>query len=665
MASEQAEGKTREVGPTSDIYALGAIYYELLTGRPPFRGATVLDTIQQVKTAEPVPPSRLVPGLQRDAETIALKCLQKEPSQRYLTAGALADDLDRFLRGEPIAARPIGRWERAGRWCLRNKVVAASLATVALSLLTATVVSVLFGLRADRARQAEAEGRRGETKAKQEAVQARRDVRQQLIDLSTESGLTAAREGDHTLALLWFARTAQLSVGYPEREELSRIRYANWLRHVWTPEGTVTLPGFRRDQDRFRGFRFSPDGNYLLAIASVGDYLVWDRPNGRLIQIPGPAAHGSAAAWEPKAGLLAVGGKEGKIYLLAPPAFEPVEELPADNDVAVLAFSRDGRRLAWGGANEARIWDREKKSYSTPLLPRGGPVVTLAFSADGALLATSARDMKARVFRVVSEASEPLFPPVPHILAEYGINHGGPDRVAPRFAAADSTLLTVEKSGSSYNLQWRSAATGRILDTSGALPGHDFLTSFEVSAIGDHVAVALDNNVAGIWDAQTRSILASIPTGERSWCEDVRFSADGQELITCGHDMKVKTWSVEGQRVLGPALESPPISHTKQVVRVDLSRDGQHMAAALWDGSICMWRRPEGLPVAYRIEAGGPTWLTLSPDRRLFLPRATSFRDGTLRETRTYDASTGEAVGPKIAPGGIMVDAAFAPEGAR
>jgi serine/threonine protein kinase len=230
MAPEQAEGKNREVGASADIYALGAILYELLTGRPPFRGATVLDTIQQVKTAEPVPPSRLVPGVPRDAETIVLKCLQKEPTQRYPTAAALADDLDRFLRGEPIAARPIGHWERACRWCRRNKVVAASLATVALSLLTATVVSVLFGLRADRARQAEAEGRHGETKAKQEAVQARRDVQQQLIDLSTEAGLAAAREEDHALALLWFARTAQLSSGYHEREELSRTRYANWLR---------------------------------------------------------------------------------------------------------------------------------------------------------------------------------------------------------------------------------------------------------------------------------------------------------------------------------------------------------------------------------------------------------------------------------------------------
>jgi tetratricopeptide (TPR) repeat protein len=184
MAPEQAGGKRGTVGPATDIYALGAILYEMLTGRPPFQGLHAMETALQVLSAEPVPPHRLVPTVPRDLETICLKCLHKESSRRYASAAALADDLRRFLDGQPIQARPVGRMERLRKWAQRRPAVAGLLTALFLVLAGSFAALSWLYLDADRQRQealqakddaraAEAKAKQAEARATQAATQAR------------------------------------------------------------------------------------------------------------------------------------------------------------------------------------------------------------------------------------------------------------------------------------------------------------------------------------------------------------------------------------------------------------------------------------------------------------------------------------------------------------
>jgi serine/threonine-protein kinase len=186
MAPEQARGQSRAIGPATDVYALGAILYELLTGRPPFRGESAAETVLQVLTQEPAAPSQLNARVPRDLETICLKCLHKEPHRRYASAAALADDLRRFLEGRPIQARPLGRGARLWRWSRRNPA-AAALALTAL-LLVGTALGGWWWLERQWAEQrAEAARREGQ---ESQAVEA---VLQQAADLQKQGRWPAAR----------------------------------------------------------------------------------------------------------------------------------------------------------------------------------------------------------------------------------------------------------------------------------------------------------------------------------------------------------------------------------------------------------------------------------------------------------------------------------------
>jgi serine/threonine protein kinase len=167
MPPEQASGKSDPIGPTADVYSLGAILYCLLTGRPPFQAATPVDTLRQVIEQLPVSVSQLNGQVPLDLETIALRCLEKDPRRRYATALELAEELERYLDGRPILARPVGSFDRTWRWCRRNPVVAGLAAAVALALVSGTALSSYFAIESNKfAVKAGARARRPSRKSK-------------------------------------------------------------------------------------------------------------------------------------------------------------------------------------------------------------------------------------------------------------------------------------------------------------------------------------------------------------------------------------------------------------------------------------------------------------------------------------------------------------------
>jgi tetratricopeptide (TPR) repeat protein len=186
MAPEQAEGRVKDVGRASDVYALAAILYELLTGRPPFKGASFRDTIEQVCTCEPIAPSQLQPKVPADVETVCLKGLRKDARQRYATAQELADDLQRWLDGRPILARPVPQWEKAWKWARRRPALAGLAVAVLVAVSAGTASAVFYGLYESQKAAAESQ----KVAASERETQASRDVQELYL-----GGQQAERDG--------------------------------------------------------------------------------------------------------------------------------------------------------------------------------------------------------------------------------------------------------------------------------------------------------------------------------------------------------------------------------------------------------------------------------------------------------------------------------------
>lgn len=575
MAPEQARDDRKNIGPCSDIYALGTILYEMLTGKPPFSGSSPLVTMQQVVRAKPVPPTDIRPAVPRDLEAICLKCLEKHPKKRFATALELADALRGFLDGAPTESIPV---RRRSHWPYYVTAAAVLIAVASLAV-------AYSQFRAAKDQEAKAD--RIQTEASQQTRLA--DIQQEQLDTlarlqtagALEQALMSAELGQHDRAVQQLKSALELKSKNPsaDLDRVIRFNLTEWNDRIIRPVVTAQhAPGIN-------ALTWSPDGK-LIATAGEDGHLRFFTRAGKESGNSVECTHGTiigrkpaqSVTWSHTGDRIAVGGYVGHVYLFdaskREAVGEPIKPDDLDREVWQTHLTQDGKTLITASADGGiRVFDVSTRARQAEVMPRepAGSYVAVALSADDKFLAGGGKSGTLRVWEL--KGREPT---------EHRSWKLGSEILSLTFSPDQRWLLAGTKSGCLF--VW-DRLTDRLLELP---PEASAVRAVGFSADGQSFATGTQSGLVRIWDAHSRHPLNPPIIGDRT-IRSLAFHP-AERLLATGDDRgEVRIVALPRARQARPAIQMEP-GQGSPVAGLAYSRDGKTLLTVangqwrIWSG---------------------------------------------------------------------------------